>query len=136
MRAKTLLRASALAGSLAAAPVFADELSEETESVVMRHLEASHAGDASVVARDYAEDAVVIFGDEATIGVEAITKVFEALYARTKMDLTYTRRVFSGNVGIVVWTMGELNGSDTFFVRDGKIAAQTGVVFAPRGESQ
>lgn len=100
----------------------------------MRHLEASHAGDASVVARDYAADAVVIFGEQATIGVAAIQKVFENLYARTKMDLTYTRRVFSGNLGIVVWTMGDVRGSDTFVVENGKIAAQTGVVFAPPRE--
>ena len=50
------------------------------------------------------------------------------------MNLTYTRRVFSGNVGYVVWTMGELTGADTFIVRDGKIVAQTGVVFAPPRE--
>lgn len=116
---------------LAAAPVFADEQSDETELVVMRHLAASEAGDASVVPRDYAEDAVVIFGNEATTGVEAIQQVFENLYARTQMRLTFTRTVFEGNVGYVVWTMDDLRGSDTFFVRDGKIVAQTGVVFGP-----
>jgi ketosteroid isomerase-like protein len=115
-------------------PVLADERSDETERVVMRHLEASHAGDASVVARDYAADAVVIFGEQANVGLPAIQKAFEALYARTKMDLHYTRRVFSGKLGIVVWTMGELRGSDTFVVEDGKIVAQTGVVFAPPRE--
>ena len=120
-----------VAALFVAGSVFADAQTEQTEQVVMRHLAASEAGDASVVPRDYAEDAIVIFGDEATKGVEAIQKVFEALYARTELRLTYTRRVFEENVGFVVWSMGDLRGSDTFVVEDGKIVVQTGVVFGP-----
>src|SRR5690606_41746999 len=71
--------------SLAATAALADERSAETERVVMRHLAASEAGDASVVPRDYAEDAVVIFGNEAAKGVDAIQRVFENLYARTEL---------------------------------------------------
>lgn len=104
----------------------------QTERVVMRHLAASEAGDASVVPRDYAEDAVVIFGGTATTGVDAIQRVFEELYARTRLELKYVTRTFEGNAGYVVWTMDELTGSDSFVVRDGKIVLQTGVVF--RGE--
>lgn len=115
--------------------LFADEQSEVTERVVMRHLAASEAGDASVVPRDYAEDAVVIFGNEATTGVEAVQRLFEDLYARTELQLTLTRTVFEGELGYVVWTMDDLRGSDTFVVRDGKIVAQTGVVFAPDDEA-
>jgi ketosteroid isomerase-like protein/dienelactone hydrolase len=103
----------------------------DTERVVLRHLAASAAGDASVVPRDYAKDAVVIFGGEASTGIEAVQKVFDDLYARTPLNLNYTTRTFAGNVGYVVWTMGDLTGSDTFIVRDGRIAAQTGVVFRP-----
>ena len=101
----------------------------DTERVVMRHLAASEAGDASVVPRDYARDAVVIFGDMPSVGIDAVQQVFDDLYARTPLDLNYTTRSFSGNVGYVVWTMDDLTGSDTFIVRDGKIAVQTGVVF-------
>jgi hypothetical protein len=100
-----------------------------TERVVMRHLAASKARDASVVPRDYADDAVVVFGDTATRGVEGIQRVFEDLYARTPLDLDYVRRVFFDEVGFVVWTMDDLTGSDTFVVRDGKIVVQTGIVF-------
>jgi ketosteroid isomerase-like protein len=120
---------------LVASTVFADERSAETERVVLRHLAASEAGDASVVPRDYAEDAVVIFGNEATRGVAAIQKVFENLYARTEMRLTLTRTVFDGDVGYVVWTMDDLQGSDTFVVQNGKIVVQTGVVFRPPTEA-
>jgi ketosteroid isomerase-like protein len=120
---------------LVASTVFADERSAETERVVMRHLAASEAGDASVVPRDYAEDAVVIFGNEAKRGVAAIQKVFENLYARTEMRLTLTRTVFDGDVGYVVWTMDDLQGSDTFVVQNGKIVVQTGVVFRPPTEA-
>jgi ketosteroid isomerase-like protein len=120
-----------LAAAYLSAAVCADDQSAETERVVMRHLAASEAGDASVVPRDYAENAVVIFGGEATRGVDAIQKVFENLYARTEMRLMYTRTVFDGEVGYVVWTMNDLQGSDTFIVRDGKIVVQTGVVFRP-----
>jgi len=100
-----------------------------TERVVTRHLAASEAGDASVVARDYARDAVVIFGGTASAGIEAVQTVFDDLYARTPLKLTYTTRTFEGSVGYVVWTMNDLTGSDTFVVRDGKIAVQTGIVF-------
>ncbi len=100
----------------------------DTERVVLRHLEASAAGDASVVRRDYSEDAIVIFGGEPATGIDAVQKVFDDLYSRTKLDLDYKTRAFAGNVGYVVWTMGDLTGSDTFVVRDGKIVAQTGVV--------
>jgi dienelactone hydrolase len=102
----------------------------DTERVVMRHLAASEAGDASVVARDYSHDAVVVFGGEASAGIDAVQQVFDDLYARTPLDLEYTTQTFAGNVGYVVWTMDELTGSDTFVVRDGKIAVQTGIVFS------
>jgi hypothetical protein len=101
----------------------------QTKRVVMRHLAASEAGDASVVPRDYAENVVVIFGGTATRGVDAVQKVFEELYARTRLELNYTAQEFAGNMGYIVWTMDDLRGSDTFVVRDGKIVAQTGVVF-------
>jgi hypothetical protein len=100
-----------------------------TERVVMRHLAASKAGDASVVRRDYSEDAVVIFGGTATAGIDAVEQVFVDLYERTPLDLTYTARAFEGKVGYVVWTMNDLTGSDSFIVRGDKIAVQTGVVF-------
>lgn len=51
------------------------------------------------------------------------------IYARTPLEPTYTTRTFAGDVGYVVRTMGDLTGSDTFIVRNGKIAVQTGVVF-------
>ncbi len=108
---------------------FAAAQTAQTERVVMRHLAASEAGDASVVPRDYADDAVVIFGGAATTGVEAIERVFEDLYARTRLELDYTTREFEGDIGYIVWTMDDLTGSDTFVVRDGKIVAQTGIVF-------
>jgi dienelactone hydrolase/ketosteroid isomerase-like protein len=108
---------------------FAAVQSAVTERVVMRHLAASEAGDASVVPRDYASDAIVIFGSTATSGIDGVQRVFEDLYARTKLELNYTTRVFEQDVGYVVWTMGNLRGSDTFIVRDGKISAQTGIVF-------
>ena len=101
----------------------------QTERVVMRHLAASEAADASVVPRDYAEDAVVVFDGRAMTGVEAVQRVFDDLYARTRLELDYTNRVFEGDIGYVVWKMGDLTGSDTFVVRAGKIAAQTSIVF-------
>jgi ketosteroid isomerase-like protein len=118
-----------------AGPVLGDSQSAETERVVMQHLAASEAGDATLVPRDYAEDAVVIFGNRATTGVKAIQQVFADLYARTDMHLTLTTTVFEGSVGYVVWTKNNLRGSDTFIVRDGKIVAQTGVVFSPPSEA-
>jgi len=107
---------------------FTDVQTAKTERVVMRHLAASEAGDASVVPRDYAGDAIVIFGGTPSVGIDAVQEVFENLYARTRLDLDYVTRAFEGNVGYIVYTMEGLTGSDSFIVRDGKIVVQTGVV--------
>ena len=100
-----------------------------TERVVMRHLAGSAAGDASVIRRDYAGDAIVVFGGEASVGIDAVAAVFEDLYARTPLDLDYSTLTFEDEVGYIVWTLGDLTGSDTFIVRDARIAVQTGIVF-------
>lgn len=101
----------------------------ETERVVRRHIEAGKLGDATVIPRDYADDAVIVMSGTATTGVGAIQEVFEGLYARTPLELNYTTQIFENDVGYVVWTYENLTGSDTFVVRDGKIAVQTVIVF-------
>lgn len=108
---------------------FAAVQAAETERVVMRHIAGNIAGDASVIPRDYAEDAVVMLGGTPLVGVEAIQAWFEDHYAQTTLNLDYSVREFENNVGYLRWTTGQIAGSDTFIVRDGKIAAQTGVVF-------
>lgn len=101
----------------------------DTKRVVLRHIEAGKTGDASVIPRDYADDAVIVMSGTATTGVDAIQKVFEGLYQRTPLELNYRTQIFENDVGYVVWTIDNLTGSDTFVVRDGKIAVQTVIVF-------
>jgi len=108
---------------------FAAVQTAETERAVMRHIAGNIAGDASVIPRDYAKDAVVLLGGTSLVGVEAIQAWFADHYARTTLRLDYSVREFEQNVGYLRWTTGQVAGSDTFIVRGGKIVAQTGVVF-------
>jgi hypothetical protein len=100
-----------------------------TERAVMRHIAGSEAGDASVVRRDYADDAIVVFGGKATAGIDAVEQVFRDLYARGALKLDYETLEFEGDVAYTVWKTDGLRGSDSYIVRDGKIAVQTGIVF-------
>jgi ketosteroid isomerase-like protein len=101
----------------------------------MRHIAGSEAGDASVIRRDYADDAIVIFGNQATAGIDAVEKVFENLYRRGGLKLDYETLEFEGEMAYTVWKTDGLRGSDSYVVRDGKITAQTGIVFREANEN-
>jgi ketosteroid isomerase-like protein len=106
------------------------------ETIVAHHLAAAERGDVDSMMRDYAADAVLITPDTAITGKSAIRAVFQRLVGGNSAPgnspggLQVQKQVFKGNVGYLLWvqhagTPEEVHGSDTFFVRDGKIIAQT-----------
>jgi ketosteroid isomerase-like protein len=121
------------------------------ETIVAHHLASAERGDVDSVMADYAADAVLITPDTAITGRSAIRAVFQRLVGgnsasgRPQGALQVQRQVFKGSVGYLLWvqhagTPGEVRGSDTFFIRDGKIVAQTVVMLPasppPRGRRQ
>jgi ketosteroid isomerase-like protein len=111
------------------------------ETIVAHHLASAQRGDVDSVMADYAADAVLITPDTAITGRSAIRAVFQRLVGGNAAPgdspgaLQVQKRVFKGNVGYLLWvqhagTPDEVRGSDTFFIRNGKIVAQT-VVMVP-----
>jgi hypothetical protein len=85
---------------------------------------------------EYATDTVLITPDTAIPGKSAIRAVFQRLVGGnsaadgSQAALQVQKQVFKGNLGYLLWvqhagTPEEVHGSDTFFIRDRKIVAQT-----------
>lgn len=126
------LAALLLAGTL---PVVAlsDEATATPEQIVMHHMSASAAGDVDGIISDYADNAVVIDPSGRTFGKAAIRKVFTTMFtsaAGSRSATELKQKFFAGNIGYITWVQnegkpGEVRGSDTFIIRNGKIAVQT-----------
>jgi len=103
------------------------------QAVVNHHLERFFAFDLPGVVADYAPDAVMIVPDGVLRGVREITPLFERLLAEfAKPGATFDLRqqVIEGDVAYIWWVAQTPDntyelGTDTFFVRHGKIAVQT-----------
>ncbi len=109
------------------------------QQIVTHHLKVSGKGDVEAVAGDYADNAILILPDAVIRGKKAIRNTFAKLLAPGPSQLAPVvteKRVFEENIGYIVWTQnagkpGEVRGSDTFVVRNGKIVAQT-VMMVPK----
>jgi ketosteroid isomerase-like protein len=104
----------------------------DTETVVRRHLQAFlEQKGAAAIASDYADDACFLSEASAYRGREAIRGFFEAFIAslppRAIADFALRSLRVDGDVAHITWSAGrELPlGTDTFVVRNGRIATQT-----------
>lgn len=102
---------------------------DETKVVLDHHMAALEAGDLDDIMADYTEDSVFIsnLGGVVT-GLEALRGVF-AMTAGNMPAVEFVVEHVEGEMAFVVWKAeGIPLGTDTFVVRDGKIAAQTVVL--------
>jgi ketosteroid isomerase-like protein len=105
-----------------------------TEQVLDHHLAALGGGDLNGVLDDHVEDSVLILPDATHVGREAIRGAFDGLLSDLFKPGTYefhldTRRIH-GEVAYILWhatcrSADVVFATDTFFVRGGKIVAQT-----------
>ncbi len=104
-----------------------------TKSVIDNHLNSFGCRDLNGLLADYAADAVLFTPDGPLKGLHEIPPFFEALFADfSKPGSSFDLRHFSvdGSYGCIVW-QGETAdqvydlATDTFVVRDGKIAAHS-----------
>jgi ketosteroid isomerase-like protein len=109
-----------------------------TEAVVGHHLDCFYALDLQGVVADYAPDAVMIVPTGVLRGVPEIMPFFRnflAEFAEAGATFDMRQQVIEGDLAYIRWvaqtpdTTYEL-GTDTFVVRNGKIAAQTYAVNA------
>jgi len=98
---------------------------EETRTVVERHMAALASGDIDRVMEDYTDDSVFIINLGGVFqGREAIRPFFEA--SGGMPGFTETAAYADGDAYFVTWTADGIEfGSDTLLVRDGTIALQT-----------
>ena len=99
---------------------------EDTKAVLDHHQEMLDAGDVDGLMSDYTEDSVFITNlGGAVKGLEGIRSVFAAT-AGGMPGFELLGEVVEGDVAYIWWTSeGIPFGTDTFVVRDGKIATQT-----------
>jgi ketosteroid isomerase-like protein len=104
-----------------------------TTEIVTHHLQRFAAGDLEGVLSDYAPDAVLITPDGPLRGPDRIRPLFRSLIAEfgkpgSRFDMK--QQYIEGDVAYILWT-GETAenvyelGTDTFVVRNGRIAAQS-----------
>ena len=103
---------------------------EQTKAMMEHHSEALAAevmDDAALdeIAADYHDDAVFISNLGGVVsGVEAIKAIFSS--AGNLAGFEQTSQHVDGDVGYVTWKADGIPfGTDTFLVREGKIAVQT-----------
>src|SRR5262245_29911069 len=104
-----------------------------TRDVVGNHLKCFAERDLEGVLSDYSPDAVMFTSDKPLRGVAAIRPLFEAMIAEFRRPGAVFRmqqQFFEGDYAYILWTAETADsiyelGTDTFFVRDGKIVAQS-----------
>ena len=103
------------------------------QAVVNHHLEGFLALDVQGVMADYAPDAVMIVPTGVLHGADEIRPLFQNLFAEfAKPGATFDlkQQLIEGDVAYIWWVAETPDntyelGTDTFFVRHGKIAVQT-----------
>ena len=104
-----------------------------TRDVIDNHLKSFGAGDLEGILSDYAPDAALFTPDGLLRGVEEIRTLFVAMLAEfAKPGATFSLKHLSteGDHGYILWAAQTADnvyemGTDTFVVRDGRIAVQS-----------
>ena len=121
-----------LIGAGGAGVALADTPSD-TQQVITHHMQMINDTNLQGVLDDYASDAVVITAMGLTQGAAALRQMFTRVIRPGRAPLIIQRRFYKGDIGYVGWVQNagksdELHGSDTFQVRDGKIATQIVII--------
>ena len=105
-----------------------------TEDVLNHHLASFGAGDVDATMEDYTDDSILILPDATLTDLDAIrgffTDGYAGLFRPGTFEFTMDRVEISGEIAFILWhTTGDAAdvrlGTDTFVIRDGKIAVQT-----------
>ena len=105
-----------------------------TREVFDHHFEALGKGDLDELIKDYTDDSIVIVADGVTSGLPAIRALFGGYLSTLLKPGTYEfgldKLHVDGEVVFVVWHANCQGAditfaSDTFIIRNGKIAVQT-----------
>jgi len=114
-----------------------DSSSEVTGQVLEHHLDAFGSLDMDEILADYTDGSVILTPGGPLTGIDEIRQAFEGLFAEFgKPGATFEmqQKIIEGNVAYIVWGAETADNiyelaTDTFVVRDGKIAVQS---FTPK----
>jgi ketosteroid isomerase-like protein len=104
-----------------------------TKDVLDHHLKCFGDGDLKGILSDYAPEAVLFTPDGPLRGADAMRSLFQAMIAefgKPGAAFSLKRQSVEGDYAYILWTAETADnvyevGTDTFVVRDGKIAAQS-----------
>lgn len=110
---------------------------QQTGAILTHHMQALGAGMLDALMSDYGEDSVIFTPNGPVHGVGEIRAFFEAIIRNQPAGLmeafALARQDVVGDVAYIVWKAAPfiLLGTDTFVVRDGRIAVQTFATYTP-----
>lgn len=113
-------------------------LTKCTGDILDHHLAAIMEQDVDNILNDYTEQSVLFTQDGPITGLTAIRAFFERFICGAPPELfaalTITRLDIHGEVAYLVWKAEPCIAlaTDTFFIRDGTIVAQTFAMLAPQ----
>jgi ketosteroid isomerase-like protein len=113
-------------------------MARSTKQVFDDHIVAIEAGDVARIVADYADDAILITPEGASVGKQAIRAGFEGLLQGFPNMKFTGKDIVEGDTVLIIWsaecdTATFPQGVDTFVIRDGKIQRQTAwFVVAPK----
>lgn len=104
-----------------------------TQAIVDHHLKCFSEGDLKGILSDYAPGAVLFTPNGPLKGAEAMTPLFQTLFAEfAKPDASFdlSHQSVDGDHAYIVWTAETADNvyemaTDTFVVKNGKIVAQS-----------
>jgi ketosteroid isomerase-like protein len=102
-----------------------------TADTLSHHLQAILAVDVDAIMEDYTEQSVLVTQNGTIMGVAGIRMFFEQFIANSPpallQSITLTYQEVVGDVAFIVWQAVPFIpfATDTFVIRDGKIAVQT-----------
>jgi ketosteroid isomerase-like protein len=111
--------------------------SSRIEAIIGNHLQAFFRKSVDDVVQDYTEGSVLIVPDGPLHGLSEIREFFTAFISTLPAGFLEAfemhRQEFDGEVGYIVWKASPWVrlGTDTFFVRSGKIMLQTFAAYPP-----
>ena len=108
-------------------------MTTSTQDVLNHHLQSFGGGDLNEILADYTDESVIITADGALRGLAPIRPFFEAMFAefaKPGASFAMGATVVDGDTAFITWSAETADnvyelGTDTFVVRDGKIATQT-----------
>ena len=104
-----------------------------TQKTLNHHLQSFGAGDLTGILSDYTDESVIMTSDGVLRGIKEIRPFFEAMFAefaKPGASFSMGRTVIEAETAFIVWSAETADnvyelGTDTFWIRDGKIMIQT-----------